>query len=309
MSSAPSPPSAPSTGPATGESVRRCPSCGSAASGSRFCAECGASLEGAQCTACRSQLEAGAKFCHRCGNAVGAAPPLITGIADNRQLATALPWALAALALVALIAFVAGRNFGGGAGRSGSASDLPGDVAAASPNGAAADGSAGPEAEAGAAARAPDISTMSPGERADRLYDRVMRLNEEGKHDSVDFFAPMVMAAYQMAGPLDLDQHYDLGRIGEVTGTASLAQAEADTILRADPTHLLGLALSAHLATDAHQVASARAYYHRLVAAAPAEEAKHLPEYARHQHDIDAAMAEARKLGIAAGGQQPAARQ
>ena len=99
---------------------------------------------------------------------------------------------------------------------------------------------------------------MSPRERADRLYDRVMRLNEEGKTDSVDFFAPMVTSAYQMLGTLDLDQHYDLGRVGEVTGAAPLARAEADTILRADPTHLLGLALAARVATDAHQDAAAR---------------------------------------------------
>ena len=72
-------------------------------------------------------------------------------------------------------------------------------------------------------------------------------LDEEGKRDSVEFFAPMVMAAYRMLGPLDLDQHYDLGRIGEVTGGGTLARAEADTILRADPTHLLGLALAARV--------------------------------------------------------------
>jgi hypothetical protein len=142
---------------------------------------------------------------------------------------------------------------------------------------------------------------MSPRERADRLYDRVMRLNEEGKQDSVDFFAPMVTAAYQMLGPLDLDEHYDLGRVAEVTGEAALARAEADTILRASPTHLLGLALSARIAGDAHQSAAARSLYQRLVAAAPAEEAKRLPEYDRHRQDIDLALAEAKKLG--AGGQ------
>ena len=63
---------------------------------------------------------------------------------------------------------------------------------------------------------------MSPQERADRLYDRVMRLAEEGKRDSVEFFAPMVVAAYGMLGPLNADSHYDLGRIGEVTGAGGL---------------------------------------------------------------------------------------
>jgi hypothetical protein len=142
--------------------------------------------------------------------------------------------------------------------------------------------------------RAPDISTMSPAERADRLYDRVMRLHSEGKDDSVKFFSPMVLQAYQMLGPLDADQHYDLGRIGEVLGMADLAGAEADTILKAQPTHLLGLTLAARAAMLDKQPAKARDFYKRLLAAEPAERRKALPEYDRHRDDIDAALATAR---------------
>ena len=212
---------------------------------------------------------------------------------DGRS-ATLLPWAVTAIALIAMIAVVAGRNFGMGLGRSGpvaqtdpSAADQPVTGDAPFANGA------GSGAEV---VRAPDISAMSPGERADRLFDRVMRLKEEGKQDSVEFFAPMVMSAYQMMGPLNADQHYDLGRIGEVTGVTDLARAEADTILRANSTHLLGLALAAHAATAANRTPAARGYYRRLLVAAPGETAKGLPEYARHRNDIDAAIAEGKKL-------------
>ena len=135
---------------------------------------------------------------------------------------------------------------------------------------------------------------MSPAERADRLYDRVMRLHSEGKDDSVRFFSPMILQAYQMLGPLDADHHYDLGRIGEVLGLADLAQAEADTILQTQPTHLLGLTLAARAATLDKQPAKARDYYKRLLTAEPAERKKALPEYARHRDDIDAALATAR---------------
>jgi len=135
---------------------------------------------------------------------------------------------------------------------------------------------------------------MSPAERADRLYDRVMRLHSEGKDDSVKFFSPMVLQAYQMLGPLDADQHYDLGRIGEVLGMADLARAEADTILKAQPTHLLGLTLAARAAMLDKQPAKAQAFYKRLLAAEPAERRKALPEYDRHRDDIDAAVATAR---------------
>ncbi|HXI97884.1 MAG TPA: hypothetical protein VNG73_03005, partial [Gemmatimonadaceae bacterium] len=41
--------------------------------------------------------------------------------------------------------------------------------------------------------RAPDISSLSPQERADRLYNRVMLLATQGKVDSVQFFAPMAL--------------------------------------------------------------------------------------------------------------------
>jgi len=308
MTSAPPSLPAATAGSAPGTPTRRCPSCGTAAASGRFCAECGASLEGGLCTACRSQLETGAKFCHRCGTAVGATGLLATGLASRGQLSTALPWAITALVLVGLLAFVAGRNLGAGLGRPGPSPDALGEVSGGPQDGASG-GADAPATPGGAvASRAPDISSMSPRERADRLYDRVMRLSEEGKQDSVDFFAPMVTSAYQMLGRLDLDQHYDLGRVSEVTGAKSLAQAEADTILATSPTHLLGLVLAARIATDAHQSAAARSLYKRLVAAVPAEQAKHLPEYERHRRDIDGALADARKAGIAASSPQPAAR-
>ena len=250
-----------------------CPSCSAPSTGGRFCSSCGAPFEGALCGACRSSLSAGAKFCHRCGAAVGS-----RATSDPRVSAT-LPWAIACIAVVALVALVAGRGIG--ARRVATAQAAP--VAAPTD-----------DTTQEAPVRAPDISTMSPAERADRLYDRVMRLHSEGKDDSVKFFSPMVLQAYQMLGPLDADQHYDLGRIGEVLGMADLARAEADTILTAQPTHLLGLTLAARAAMLDKQPAKARDFYKRLLAAEPAERRKALPEYDRHRDDIDAAVATAR---------------
>jgi hypothetical protein len=294
----PSPSSSPSSAGAD-TAARRCASCGSVATTGRYCGECGAPFAGTLCPACRSLLTPGAKFCHRCGTATGSTTIAAGPIgAPDRRLATTLPWAVTALVLVALVALIAGRNFGVTFGRQGGAPDASGEVADATGSGAAGapDGAASGD-PGGAEVRAPDISTLSPRERADRLYDRVMRLAEEGKRDSVDFFAPMVTSAYQMLGPLDTDEHYDLGRIGEVTGAGGLARAEADTILRANPTHLLGLALAARLATASKQQAVARALYRRLVAAVPTERQKNRPEYARHQRDIDDALGQARKMG------------
>jgi hypothetical protein len=270
-----------------------CPVCAAATAGGRFCASCGAPQDGALCPACRSRLTTGAKFCHRCGTAVGAAPT-----ADARA-ATTVPWAVASIALLALIALVAGRSIG--TRRATPEEGAPTAATAPADGGAtaSADGDQGAPAApfaGGAAAgmRAPDISAMSPAERADRLYDRVMRLHAEGKEDSVQTFAPMALASFGMIGPLSLDQRYDLGRLGEVVGVPDVAKAQADSILAQDPTHLLGLALAARAATVAKQPVAARDFYKRLLAAEPVERKKNLPEYERHRADIDAAVAEAK---------------
>ena len=281
-----------------------CPNCSAPASG-HFCAECGTPLDGALCAACGSALTPGAKFCHRCGTAVGAgsgaarlASPANSGVPGRAQ-GDWLPWGVAAIALLAVVALVAGQNFraprGGSLDAPSNAIMTPGldDRGAAAEAPAAGEGQQGAVAPfAGAGGRAPDISSLSPEERASRLFDRVMRYDEQGKRDSLQVFAPMAMVAYEMLGTLTADQRYDLGRIGEVSGNYNVAKAQADTILRDNPTHLLGLALASRMSPDPKV---ARQYRDRLLAAAPAELKKNLPEYQAHRGDIDRAIAEARK--------------
>ena len=147
--------------------------------------------------------------------------------------------------------------------------------------------------------RAPDISGLSAHERADRLYNRVMLLAGQGKIDSVLFFAPMALTAYQMLAPLNADQRYDMGRIGEVAGAIPLAKAQADSILRENPNHLLGLILEARLASLAGDTTRLHSYERRLIAAEKTEMAKKRDEYQRHQDDIASALQQARKsLGM-----------
>lgn len=262
-----------------------CPNCGAQTSG-KFCSECGAPLEGAICAGCRAPLTPGAKFCHRCGLAAGAPAPAINAgpagaaaaAGDARGAAAALPWAVAAIALVALIALVAGQRF---------AKRAPSDQ----PLAAQAAPTAGPLGPGSAV----DISNMSPEERAERLYNRVMAYTERGATDSAQIFAPMAIQAYEMMGDLNADQHYDVGRIALVTGDPVMAGAEADTILARTPTHLLGLILAAEAADAQKQSAKADGFRKRLVAAAPAERARGLSEYVQHTNDIDAALADAKK--------------
>jgi hypothetical protein len=249
------------------EPTNKCPNCGADATG-RFCSSCGASVASAPCGACGASLSPGAKYCHRCGTAVGAAT---TAAADPRSFSSSLPWAIAAIALVALIALVAGQRF------SRPTSQPPDNGATAAPF-------------ASGGSSAPDISNLSPAEAAIRLYNRVMSQHERGRADSVQIFAPMAIMAYQALGQLDLDQHYDVGRIAAVSGDESLARAEADTILAKSPSHLLGLILAGNAARMRKDTAAERTYYDKLVAAAPSERGKQLPEYTAHENDITIAL-------------------
>ena len=203
--------------------------------------------------------------------------------------ASSLPWIVAAIALVCMLAFFAGNTF---RSKRSNTLDAPKN---ALPQ-AGLDDRAAPQ-EGGGPVRAPDISQLSPQERADRLFNRVMVLNSQGKSDSVLFFAPMALEAYRMLSPMNADQRYDMGRIAEVAGAIPLAGAQADTILQQNPTHLLGLILAGRVANLQKDPAKQSALARRLLAALPAETAKSLSEYERHQDDITKAVGEARQAG------------
>jgi hypothetical protein len=267
-------PTNPSAAPTSNATVKPCPSCGNPASG-RFCSSCGTALAGATCATCSAPLTPGARFCHRCGTPAGATS------APTRGFGAVLPWAVAAIALVSVIALVVGQRFG------------------ARPTVVPADGetpaASAPFAGGGATMpRAPDISQMTPEQQAERLYDRIMREYEAGQMENVKTFMPMAVAAFERLSPLSLDQRYDLGRIAEVGGDLPLARAQADTILRARPTHLLGLILAAKAARMEKNEARAKTFDARLVAADSAERKAALPEYLLHKLDIDAAVTSAR---------------
>lgn len=225
----------------------------------RFCSDCG------------TQLIADAAFCHECGAPIGGrgvSAPSAPGVSN------ALRWGVPAFAIAALVVLSVVRFGSRGTGSAASEETVPLSARAAS---------------------APDISSMSPVERADRLFNRVMRLSSEGKADSAAFFGPMAMSAFEALAPLNAHQRYDLGLVALVTRELSVASAQADTILRERPTHLLGLALAARAADARGDAAAAKGFRTKLLAAESTERAGALPEYTDHAADLRAAVDSARK--------------
>jgi len=211
------------------------------------------------CHACGTALPEGARFCHKCGATVA--------VATAGGWRVGLPWGIAGAALGALITVLVTRTAGTPA--------------------------AAPPPVMSAPVAAPDISRMSPEERAQRLFDRVVDLAQRGVQDSVQFFMPMALGAYAQLPTLDLDDHYDLGILHLAENDPATALAEADTILAAVPTHLYGLMLRAQGLTQKGDAAGARKAYQAFLANERAERARQRPEYAEHTAAIDAFHTEA----------------
>jgi len=222
------------------------------------------------CHACGAALAPTAKYCHKCGAQV-------SGVAAAGWRA-GLPWGVAGAALGALVTVVAlrlGGSTGRGTGDAGGVEDGPPPASRSTP---------------------PDISQMSPEERATRLYNRVMSLHSQGKADSADFFLPMALQAYTMLPALDVDARYHMGVLDLTAGNAAGALAQADTIRRVTPTHLFAFMLRARALELTHDTPGALRAYRAFLQHEAAERARRRPEYDEHAQNLDAFRDQAKQV-------------
>ena len=133
---------------------------------------------------------------------------------------------------------------------------------------------------------APDISQMSPQERAERLFNRVMMLAEAGKTDTVQFFLPMALGAYAQLPSLDADARYHVGLLQLAGGNVAAALAQADTIQRAAPNHLFIYILRAHAYQAQGNTAQEQRAYADFLRHEQAELALKRPEYDDHRESL-----------------------
>jgi hypothetical protein len=246
----------------TGTTGTTCSACGAPAAGN-FCSGCGASLANRRCEHCGASLVAGARFCHRCGRPAGAA----SGRRSDR-----IPWVIAAALVVLLVGTIVARVQRGA-------------PAPAVPDMANPGSEAGPGPPAG---RAPDISRMSPRERFDRLFNRVVAAAERADTAEVLRFSPMALAAYEQLDAKDVDARYHAAVLMLETGQVDEASAMADTILADTPGHLFGLQVRASVAERRGDRAAARRARAEFVQRYDAELASGKAEYGEHRAALEA---------------------
>ncbi len=213
-----------------GESTTKpCPRCGAAAAGN-FCSACGASLGHGICTHCQAEVSAEARFCHRCGKAVTVPAGSAPGASDRKA------WTVAGIACVLLVGAIAYK-----------VSDAA--PAPAVPDMANAGSAGGLQGSGGApVGPAPDISAMTPQQRFDRLFNRIMQASERRDSAEVRRFTPMALGAYDQLETRDADARYHAAVLHMQIGSLDAARALADTILRESPRHLFGYVVRGEVA-------------------------------------------------------------
>jgi hypothetical protein len=148
-------------------------------------------------------------------------------------------------------------------------------------------GAAAPAGPPETAGPAPDISRMTPRERFDRLFNRIMQAASAGDTAEVVRFTPMALGAYAQLDSFDTDARYHAAVLQLQAGDASAAAALADTILAEAPGHLFGYVVrggAARLRNDPAALARARRDF---LTHFPVERAAGRPEYAEHAPVIE----------------------
>jgi hypothetical protein len=245
--------------PASPQAV--CAGCGAPLTG-RFCSGCGAPAGSRSCTACQAALTPGARFCHRCGAASGPA-----GGSGSRERTA---WIVAGAAVIVALLLTVWKI-----GRPGPTVPDMGNTGNVDARGAAPPG------------RAPDISAMSPRERFDRLYDRIMQAAEKGDSQVVMQFAPMAIGAYELLDTVNADARYHAAMIHLIVGNAPGALALADTIQSGAPGHLFADVIRGEAADRTNDTALLTRSYRSFLDHFDAELKSGRIEYTEHRPVLD----------------------
>ena len=209
------------------------------------------------CSSCGAP--ASGRYCSACGRALapGAAPASAAGVP--------VPWVVGA-GVVALAAF--GLLVWGGRSPE----------AAGSPPTAATSATAGTP---------PDLSTMTPRERFDRLFNRIMTAAEAGDTAEVARFLPMATMAYAQLDSVNIDARYHMAMLSLQGGDSRAALAQADSIAATAPRHLFPFLIRDAEAARRGDTGGVRSAREGFLAAYEQEIALERLEYAEHRAALE----------------------
>lgn len=258
----------------------QCPHCDAEVEG-RFCGFCGGSLEVRQCSVCESRVPTGHRFCSECGSEIfgdGIPTKSASGestedtVADKRAVPDGLEvrrrWWIIAAAVAGAAVFLGLPYVWTGWPEGGN-----GERVAMSP------ATSPPGLDS---APSVDLSSMTPREAADRLFNRVMAALAEGDQAEVEAFLPMAIDAYQLVPNLDADGHFHLSLLQQAGGDYQSGLETAEAVLFSDPDHLLALYAAGEAARELGETTRAREHFERLLEVFEVEMARNLPEYEEH---------------------------
>lgn len=252
-----------------------CPACGVSSWGN-FCATCGASLVPRTCNRCRASLSPQARFCHRCGS------PVAGGRREGGR-SDRVAWIVAGTLCVLLV--------GGIAYQVSRAAPQP-----VTPDMANAGASTGEGTSTAAlSGRAPDISQMSPRERFDRLFNRIMQAAQAGDSAQVERFTPMALGAYEQLDKRDVDARYHAAVLYMQIGDFLRARALADTMLKESPGHLFAYLVRGTVARLMNDSLAEHRAQQDFMSHYRAETAARRMEYLEHQPVLDEFRREAER--------------
>ena len=133
----------------------------------------------------------------------------------------------------------------------------------------------------------PDISNMSPRERFNRLYNRIMRAAQAGDQETVTRFTPMALMAYAQLDTVDADARYHTALLKVHTGEVDASRALADTILAQNPGHLFGYVVRGTVARFRKDDRELSRAYEGFLKRYDQEIKLGRPEYSEHQTSLN----------------------
>jgi hypothetical protein len=134
---------------------------------------------------------------------------------------------------------------------------------------------------------APDISALSPRERFNRLYNRVMQAAQSGDEGTVTRFTPMALGAYAQLDTVDADARYHAALIRVHTGDVDASRALGDSILTETPGHLFGYMVQGMVARFRKDPKALDGAYGGFLKHYDAEMKAGRPEYQDHRTSLD----------------------